>query len=247
MARDLNILGQDAPDDMREILDYQYLIDPYNPWFSLAERKLNVPFIAKEVLWYVGGDREDHSIGEHAGVWRSVFEHDGRAVSNYGYQAFRMGGLGKVIDLLVEEPNTRRAIIYFGENDLVKTHAEVKDQPCANSIHFLVRRGILHTIISQRSQDFIYGVSGDAVIMAIFSNLVAAVLGIAQAPLRVQVSSFHHYPKHKEMMKVLPGSDVYQIEWPYKLLDASEALRIVDMSDLSGPFMQWWVDAASNS
>ena len=75
MARDLTRHGHEV-DDMLEIIGYTYKVDPYNPWFSLTERKLSVPFIAREMLWYLKGDRKDASIGDYAGVWRSVFEAD---------------------------------------------------------------------------------------------------------------------------------------------------------------------------
>jgi len=239
MAHDLVENGKDAPNDMREILDYHYTINAYDPWFALTERKLNVPFIAREMLWYLNGDMEDDSIAEYAGVWRSVLDHDGMARSNYGYRAFTEGGLARAAHLLKKEPATRRAMVYFGDDQWVYDHDDVKDQPCANSIHWMIRGGKVHTIISQRSQDFIYGVSGDAIIMSIFSLVVSKIVGLPLAPMKVQVASFHHYPKHKEMVQRLVRSDTYKIDWPYPLMTSVEATLMANERSPYGPFMEY--------
>lgn len=240
MAMDLRLLGRRGDMDTKEIINYNYQIDPTNPWFSLTERKLNVPFIMKELVWYLQGDMEAAWIGEHAGVWKSVIEHDGRAVSNYGYEAFDRRGITRLINLLKDEPMTRRAILYFGNNRLVLPHTTVKDQPCANSIHFMVRGGTLRTIISQRSQDFIYGVSGDAVFFTLLTNIVAAALQVDAAPIDVQVASFHHYPKHEAMVERLVTSEAYHIDWLGHQMFAREA-EAMATSGLSagGPVIAW--------
>ena len=240
MAMDLKLLGHRGDMDTREIIGYNYQIDPTNPWFSLDARKLNVPFIMKELVWYLQGDMTDPWIGEHAGVWKSVLDHDGRAVSNYGHEAFNRRGMTRVINLLMEEPMTRRAVLYFGQNSYVLPHTTVKDQPCANSIHFMVRRGMLRTIISQRSQDFIYGVSGDAVFFTLLTNMVAAALQVDAAPIEVQVASFHHYPKHEKMVEAIITSDGYHIDWLGHQMFAREA-NAMATSGLSagGPVFGW--------
>lgn len=214
MALDLVTDGELGDMGTREIIGYNYWINPYDPWFSLAERKLNVPFIMKEMEWYLDGNPAAKWIGDHAGVWKSVLDHDKWAVSNYGFEAFANGRLARVVKLLREEPMTRRAIVYFGSNAYVTDHMTKKDQPCASSIHFMVRNGRLKTVINQRSQDYIYGVSGDAIIFTLMVNLVAAALEVEADPILVQCGSFHHYPKHKEMVSKLLNPTIYTIEWP---------------------------------
>ena len=241
MAMDLRILGQPGDMGTTEIINYGYQIDPHNPWFSLKERKLNVPFIMKELIWYMDGNMEAKWIGDHAKVWKSVLEHDGRAVSNYGHETFAKGGLGRAVEILSDEPMSRRAMVYFGNNEYVKHHTVTKDQPCANSIHWMVRDGVLRTIVSQRSQDYIYGVSGDAVFMALITNLVAAALDVEMAPIDVQVASFHHYPRHEEMVRRLVHSDRYHIDWYGHQVSAGEASSLIYSHPVAkyGELMLW--------
>jgi len=242
---DLHFRGhpyEDSNGVMLELIGYTYMIDPTNPWFSFMERKLSPSFIAKELFWYVNGDKADASIGETAKVWKSVIDADGEAVSNYGYQAFTMQRLGHAIGLLGIEPETRRAIIYFGENEHVTRHEYKKDQPCANSIQFLIRDGTLHTVVSQRSQDLIYGVAGDAVFFSFLSLLASKILDVSLGLIDQQCGSFHRYPKHKQMVESLLNPTPYHLDWKTELMTKKEALNIVLTKDTSGPFMTWLKD-----
>ena len=239
MAIDLRQRGHAGDMETTEIINYHYQIDADNPWFALKERKLNVPFIMKELIWYLEGNPRATWIGEHAALWKSVIDHDGMAVSNYGWEAFGKQGLKRVISLLEAEPMTRRAILYFGDNAYVKPHTLTKDQPCANSVHWMVRGGLLRTVISQRSQDYIYGVSGDAVFFTMLTNIVAAMLQVpAVAPIDVQVASFHHYPKHTEMVTNLMNPTPYHIPWRGSKIFKAEATDLLG-GGVGGPFANW--------
>lgn len=242
MAHDLIYQGKEVQSKdgtMVELLGYQYKIDPYNPWFALTERKLNVPFIAREMLWYIKGDRRDSSIGEYAGVWASVFEADGMAVSNYGHELFHNQRLGHVIGLLERERSTRRAIVHFGHNSGVTSHEQKKDQSCMTAMQFMIRDECLEVVVQNRAQDYIYGVSGDAVLVAIVANIVAGWFEIPMAPITVQVASFHHYPKHAALVERLVDSDAYQIEWKGDLVGKAEAKQLVLGGPLPGQLRTW--------
>ena len=239
MAYDLQTYGKPGDMDTTELIGYDYYINPKNPWFALTERKLKVPFIMKELQWYLDGDPAAAWIGEHAGVWKSVIDHDKRAVSNYGMTAFRDRRLEHVTRILFERPMSRRAIMYFGNNAYVRHHTETKDQPCANSIHWMVRDNVLHTVVSQRSQDYIYGVSGDAVFMTMLTNLVAGALGVEMGLIHVQCASFHHYPKHTEMVKRLVNSEGYELDWMWHHR-GDQAVRVMRYGyKADTPFTNW--------
>jgi len=223
---------------MKEVIGYTYKIDPYNPWFALTERKLKVPFIARELLWYMKGDRKDSSIGEHAGVWKSVFEADVQAVSNYGHEVFLNQRLGHIVGLLQQEPSTRRAIIHFGHNAGVTSHENKKDQSCMTSMQFLLRDDRLHVVVNQRSQDYIYGVSGDAVFTTMVTNIVARFFEVPMAPIIQQVGSFHHYPKHEKMVSKLVDSPGYELEWRGASMSRRDAANLL-LGKGEGPFKTW--------
>lgn len=241
MAQDLVNHGQPGDMGTTELIGYNYTISPFYPWFTLKDRKLKPAFVGKELQWYLEGDMHDPWIGEHAKVWKSVIDHDGRAVSNYGAEAFSWYGMDRLLKLLDMEPETRRAILYFGRNEYVQLHSTVKDQPCASSIHFMLRDGILHTVISQRSQDYIYGVAGDAVFFTMLTNLMASALEANhQADIIVQAGSFHHYPKHTQMVDWLQESDSSgHLEWlPW--IEPDEARAIIRKGGRhKSPYTEW--------
>ena len=250
MAFDLEYNGKEVESKdgtMLELLGYNYEVDPYNPWFSLTERKLNVPFIAREMLWYLRGDRKDSSIAEYAGVWRSVFEADGQAVSNYGHELFHNQRLGHAIGLLERERSTRRAIVHFGNNSGVTSHEQKKDQSCMTAMQFMIRDECLETIVQNRAQDYIYGVSGDAVFVSIVANIVAGWFEVPMAPIKVQVASFHRYPKHADLVKRLIESEEYSIPWKGDLIGKAEAKQMVLGGPFKGTFRPWLGDLVEST
>jgi thymidylate synthase len=58
------------------------------PLTSFAHRKLNLDYCKKEWLWYLGADKFDDSIEQHASLWAKIKQPDGSYYSNYGQYLF---------------------------------------------------------------------------------------------------------------------------------------------------------------
>lgn len=103
--------------------------------------------------------------------------------------------LAYVIDLLREDPLTRRAVIaiYDPETD----SAPGKDIPCNNWLHFTSRLGKLDLHVTIRSNDLIWGWSGiNAFEWSALQEIVASILGVEMGSLHFSITSLHIYERH---------------------------------------------------
>lgn len=93
-----------------------------------------------------------------------------------------------VEELLLDDPQSRRAIVFFNDRSV-----ESDDMTCVTSIQFLIRDEVLYSIVSQRSWDMIYGFTTDIVTLGFLHNVMAKCLGIEAGPITVNVGSLHYY------------------------------------------------------
>ena len=220
-----------------ELLDVTYHIEPRFPWFAFAERKLDPTFAFKELLWYVNGDPTDDSIGEHATIWKDIFERDEIALSNYGYELFTLGALAKCVRMLKGNVDTRRAVAFISENDHVGLFRA--DQPCTTSMQFLIRNNTLHTIVSMRSQDLIYGLGNDSIFFSFVAWCMARAIGVYVGPIHMHVGSLHVYERHYEMLEELMNPTPIYMPWEISRLSPGEAMEILRSDGTDGPFLSW--------
>lgn len=95
-----------------------------------------------------------------------------------------------VIDRLIEDPSSRRAVIYFNDRD-----TQQYDLACTTSIQFLSRDGRLNALVSMRSWDIVFGMPMDIIMFGVLQSLIAQVLRCDVGDLIVNASSLHLYNK----------------------------------------------------
>lgn len=119
----------------------------------------------------------------------------GNVNSNYGYQWNRNGQIGKVINMLRNDPETRRASIslYDGkEIDLYK-----KDTICTYAINFYKdERDKLSMQVMMRSNDLIFGFCNDQYCFSKLMELVAKDLNMEVGTYYHFVCNMHIYKRH---------------------------------------------------
>ena len=111
----------------------------------------------------------------------------------HSYRACWRGPFGKsdlsdVIDLLKEQPSTKRALLAFV--DLTG-----KKIPCVNAIHFLIRQDRLEISYFARGQDVYLKFCADAICVYDFGVMVSESLGIRVGTITGNISSAHIYRK----------------------------------------------------
>lgn len=248
--KDLWWKGQEiAPrgEKTKELRSYTYRLPPYYRLADFASRPLNYDYIRSEFRWYLIGDLKDLSITKHAKIWEQCVT-DGQLNSNYGHYLFRIpGGVRYVVDVLQQDPQSRRAIITI----LNYTHLYIgnRDVPCTSTLNFHIRDDRLHCQVHMRSQDAVFGLGNDVPFFGFVQDLVLALLNrepvreYTLGDLTVHVDSLHVYERHFQMVEKLQGEKPLGDEHlmiPGKPLRRHEALRLLECRpDLDFDFSRW--------
>ena len=175
---------------------------PWLRYVSVAERKVSLPAQIAETMWVLSG-RNDVEWLSHYLPRAKDFSDDGTTWSGgYGprlraWGPDRVDQLWRVVELLREDTETRRAVInlYDPARD---TEPWLKDVPCNNWLSFRVGNdGRLHLNVATRSNDIIWGWSGiNTFEWSVLLAVVCALTGLAQGTIRYNITSFHLYERH---------------------------------------------------
>lgn len=221
-------------DQCIELVNYQMVIrDPTDCLTSFAPRKLNLQYCKAEWLWYLRGDRFDHTIEQHATMWKKLKQPDGGYNSNYGQYIFGQKQFDWVVDSLVNDPTSRQACMQLLNN--THMYAGNTDVVCTMGIQFLIRNGQLDMYIRMRSNDAIYGMTNDVFCFAQLHQMVQAALAMCGLKVRLgqyfhSVGSLHVYERHFEMLQQLAHS----LEKHYQPIEIPLPSSYLDFVHLQG-------------
>lgn len=198
--------------ETREIQAATYVLQPYERFCNFPSRKLNLPYIKKEMLWYIKGDRFDQSITAHAKMWASLIQPDGGINSNYGQYIFNEDcpQFLRVVEILMNDKDSRRASIVILKSSQVLE--DTSDEPCTYSINFSIRENKLVMQVNMRSQDAIFGMGNDAACFSMIHEMVFAMLRDVYPDLELGVywhkaDSLHIYSRHFAMVEDIINND----------------------------------------
>jgi thymidylate synthase len=116
-----------------------------------------------------------------------------------------------VLNLLVRDRDTREAILVIGNRSPV----EMWRQPCTTSIQFLIRQGLLITIVSMRSQDLVLGLPYDLVMFGGLAQVVATELGLSLGNVTIHQGSAHVYDSTAPMVPIEHQWMSYAIQYGF--------------------------------
>lgn len=182
------------------------------------ERKALYPAQIAETMWILAG-RNDVAWLSHYLPRAAEFSDDG-TVWRGGYGPRLRGPLYEVIELLREDPGTRRAVIniYDNREDL---GVDSKDIPCNTLLHFIRNgSGGLDLAVMVRSNDLMWGWSGiNAFEWSAVLEIVAHYAGMGMGRLVFHQSSLHLYERSWAKAERIadeersPGSPEWSPEW----------------------------------
>jgi thymidylate synthase len=168
------------------------------PW-----RKWNRNYAQYEFNWYLSGNPNAEEISKKAKIWATMMDEQGNVNSNYGYQWQRNDQLTKVIDMLRNDPKTRRASISLYDGKEIDTYQ--KDTICTYAINFyLDRNDSLSMQVMMRSNDLVYGFCNDQYCFSELQHIVANKLKKKIGKYYHYVCNMHIYERHynlKESVK----------------------------------------------
>lgn len=133
--------------------------DPLNRDITTPWRKWSKKYAEREWAWYLSQDRSVEEIKKYAPIWDQMHGGDNIVNSNYGWQWNREGQLGKIVELLQEDPSTRRAVVTIYDGKEISEYAH--DTPCTLSLHFQIIDNKLDLTVNMRSNDLWYGFCND--------------------------------------------------------------------------------------
>ena len=140
-----------------------YLENPMDNFILNGERGWNPVYAEAEWQWYLSGDRNTAKLGELDGkvpeIWKRMADVDGNVNSNYGWQWKRNDQIDYVIDLLVNQPDTRQAAISI--YDCKEHDTFTFDTPCTYAVQFTIVDNKLNMSVVMRSNDLWFGFCND--------------------------------------------------------------------------------------
>jgi len=219
---------------VKELLNTQIVLtaSQYREILTL-NRKANVFAQIAETMWVLAGRNDIEWLSAY--LPRAKDYSDDGLVWRGGYGPRIRGGhfgfdqLAHVVDLLQEDPLSRRAVIgiYEPETDA----SPGKDIPCNDLLQFQSRLGALHLTVTVRSNDMMWGWSGiNAFEWSTLQEIVAHLLGIRVGTLTFNIGSLHIYDKHWNRASRLEyDNDLHPII-PFEMPDGMD--RNLEMVDL---------------
>ncbi len=162
-------------------------------------RNISKAYICGELLWYALGRKDVAFINKFAGLWGRISDDGVTSYSAYGDIVFNRHGFNqveKIIQLLCDDPESRRAVINFNvPNEKV---IETKDEICTIALQFLIRDGKLHCYGVMRSNDVWYGLPYDVIFFTELTKYIARRLHIPYGTYTHTVISLHVYERNYE-------------------------------------------------
>jgi thymidylate synthase len=161
------------------VFGYQMRFDLAAGFPLVTTKKLHLPSIIHELLWFLSGDTNVKYLHEHGvSIWDEWADPDGNLGPVYGKQwrswpaadGRNIDQLATVVDQLKSNPNSRRILVSawnVGELD------QMALLPCHALFQFYVAGGRLSCQLYQRSADALLGVPFNVASYALLTHLLA--------------------------------------------------------------------------
>lgn len=162
----------------------------------ISIRDISPAYLAGELLWYYGGRNDLEFISKFSKFWSNISDDGKTSNSAYGYimrHKFGFDQVELVIDILKNDPNSRRAVINLNTpNANAKT---TKDEICTIAIQFLVRDGELDCTVMMRSNDIWFGLPYDITFFTDLQKYIANCLHLDYGTYTHFATSLHVYDR----------------------------------------------------
>lgn len=229
-----------------EILNPQIVItNPTQREVLSLNRRANVFAQIAETVWVLSGRNDVEWLSAYLPRAKD-FSDDGETWrGGYGprirrwtlFNGDRLDQLAHVVDVLHEDPLSRRAVIAIYD-PAVDTEPG-RDIPCNDFLQFQSRLGKLHMTVTVRSNDVMWGWSGiNAFEWSTLQEIVASLLGIEVGPLTFNIGSLHLYEHHWEKARAIePENQTFLTKFPFNPDRAIETVADLDL--LFDQFFAW--------
>lgn len=197
----------------KSVFGYQMRFDLSKGFPMVTTKKLHLPSIVHELLWFLKGETNVRYLQDNGvRIWNEWADDEGNLGPVYGKQWRRWEAKdGRVIDQVQDaietiktNPNSRRIIVSawnVGELD------EMALMPCHAFFQFHVAEGRLNCQLYQRSADVFLGVPFNIASYALLTHMMAQVCGLEAGTFVHTLGDAHLYNNHLEQAELQISRD----------------------------------------
>jgi thymidylate synthase len=189
------------------VFGHQMRFDLRDGFPLVTTKKVHVPSVVAELLWFVRGDSNVEWLHEHGvTIWDEWADADGDLGPIYGVQwrswpapdGRRIDQLAMVIEQLRDEPESRRHVVSAWNPADIPRMALA---PCHALFQFYVADGRLSCQLYQRSGDLFLGVPFNIASYALLTHMVAQVTGLEVGDFVHTLGDAHLYSNHLDQAR----------------------------------------------
>jgi thymidylate synthase len=188
----------------RALFGYQMRFDLAAGFPLVTTKKIHLPSVIHELLWFLRGDTNTRYLHEHGvRIWDEWADERGELGPVYGHQWRSWGAAdGRHIDqisealrLLRSNPDSRRIIVSAWNVGELESMAL---QPCHALFQFFVAAGRLSCQLYQRSADMFLGVPFNIASYALLTHMIAQQTDLQPGEFIWTGGDCHLYANHFE-------------------------------------------------
>lgn len=190
------------------VFGHQMRFDMSEGFPMVTTKKLHIPSIIHELLWFLKGDTNIAYLNENkVKIWDAWADKDGNLGPIYGYQwrswpsynGSHIDQISQVVKSIKSNPDSRRHIVSaWNVGDLDKMALP----PCHILFQFYVANGKLSCQLYQRSADVFLGVPFNIASYALLTQMIAHVTGLKPGEFIHTLGDAHIYLNHIEQVKL---------------------------------------------
>ena len=189
------------------VFGHQMRFDLRDGFPLVTTKKVHVPSVVAELLWFVRGDSNVEWLHEHGvTIWDEWADADGDLGPIYGVQwrswpapdGRRIDQLAAVIEGLRDDPESRRHVVSAWNPADIPRMALA---PCHTLFQFYVADGRLSCGLYQRSGDLFLGVPFNIASYALLTHMVAQVTGLEVGDFVHTLGDAHLYSNHLDQAR----------------------------------------------
>ena len=195
------------------VFGYQARFDLTQGFPLLTTKKLHLPSIIHELLWFLKGSTNTAYLRENkVRIWDAWADENGELGHIYGYQwrswpapdGGSIDQIARVITSLRESPDSRRHLVSaWNPGDL----ENMALPPCHILFQFYVEGGKLSCQLYQRSADIFLGVPFNIASYSLLTMMVARVTGLEPGEFIHTFGDAHIYLNHIDQVKIQLGRE----------------------------------------
>jgi len=187
-----------------------YTVDLSAGFPLLTTKKVNFKSMLHEVLWYLSGEDHIRNLRRHTKIWDAWADENGNLDTAYGrywrrfpsarynqatgtYDVVEVDQIGRVLDLLKTDPNSRRMVVTAWEPG---NAFDSKLPPCHFTFVFNVQDGNLNCHLTQRSGDIALGIPFNLAAYSLLTQILAQEANLGLGRFSHTIVDAHIYVNH---------------------------------------------------